>query len=379
MLAGTSLLLWWLGTGPASGAEPAQPCTDPAQALACAPTTTPGTTADNYWRRWHQQTTEAMSGRTASVLYREPASTMDAYWRLAAFDRQAPWLDEQDALRARDLARLGVLTGLERTLRQTFERSEALGVLYRIGSTASGANLAWEARPRRPAPDAPPEGDDHVEGGLRLQYNEEPAGIRAARARLEEDDTSAPGGARPQGRAGLALQLVDGDEDEAVLDPDLALTSYLELRALGPDALRLELSHPLPPGAAERKAEKGDGGDGQWSTSLRQGLLPSVDLVGRLQGSETLSWRPERATGGLALRLPTRRSWTTRVELGRAFPYEASPTLDLPIPGEWRVSVSLRANLRWNLPQPWDGWPLGRVPGTPGRDMPEVPGVELPR
>lgn len=369
------LLLAALLAPPATAAPPALPCEEPAAVLACAPSQPLAPATDNYWRRWHQATTEVMSGRSASTIYREPAATMDAYWRLAAFDRQAPWLDEQDADRVRELSQLGVVMGLERMLRDTFERSESLGLLYRIGSTVSGANLELRAAPRGGPPGGRTGAAPQPGQRLQLRYNEAPPSLRSSQALLEDDAQAPRSGPVSQGRAGVALQVVDGDPDEAIVDPDLAATAYMELRHIGPDALRLELSRALPPGPREAATERGQSSDGRWGLILRQGLLPSLDLVGRVQGEQALQWRPERAAGGLALRLPTRQSWTTRAELSRRLPYEASDTLELPVEGEWRFMLTLRANLRWSLPQPWDGWPLGREPGSIGRDMPEVPGV----
>lgn len=334
MHTGIGLLLSVLGT--AARAEAPAPCAEPVVPLACPPAAPPLPRGDNYWRRWHQATTEAMSGRRASVLYREPSATMDAYWRLAAFDRQQPWLDERDAVRAREAAQLGVLSGLEATLRDTFERSEALAVLYRVGSTASGANVEWTGRRREDPGGSQPDRSP----GPRLRYNAQPAGLQAARASLDDDIRPAVGPSRARGRAGVAVQLVDGAAAEEVWDPDLALTGYVELRSLGPDLVRAELSRPLPPGPTERRAEDSDGPEGSWTTSLRQGLVPSIDLVARVQGSQALSWSPERATGGLALRLPTRQAWTTRLELSRAFPYASTPQREEAIPGEWRVGLT---------------------------------------
>lgn len=354
----------------------AEPCTDPRMRLACEPVVDLRPATDNYWRRWHQATTAVMAGRGASTIYRDPASQLDAYWRIAGHDRVTPWFDEEDAARARDLAWFGTSLGLERMLRETFERSEVLGVLYRIGSTTTGANLEIRGRARDPeagrVPDpADPDAHPH-QARPALRYNAEPAALRSTQATIEDDAVAPRNGRTPSLRTGIALQVVDGDETEEGLDPDLALTGYTDLRHLGVDALRLQVSESLP----EAKAADGSlpAVTGDWAATLRQGLAPRLDLVTRVQGSEEQGWLPTRALGGLAVRLPTRNSWTVRAELTRRFPYEDLEQ-GLLVEPEWRGMLYLRANTRWTLPQAWDGWPLGREPGSVGRSNPEVPGV----
>ena len=106
---------------------------------------------------------------------------------------------------------------------------------------------------------------------------------------------------------------------------------------------------------------------------MRQSLVPSLDLLGSIQGREAQGWMPARASTGLALRLPTTNSWVLRADLSRRMPFEDTATSTF-VDGEWRAMLTLRANMRWTIPQPWDGWTLGREPGSVGRDMLEARG-----
>lgn len=362
-------ILMVLVTPPAAAGDD---CTDQLATWPCVEPVGDSLHEENYWRRWHQSTATVMAGRRASPMYRQTAAAMDTYWRIAAFDRERPWISEEDAAQVRDVARVGALMGLEHMLRETFERSEALGVLYRIGSTATGANIDIRARHGKPA---------------RIQYNAQAAELRASQATLEDDSWSPQQNGGPRLRAGVALQVIDADDAEERVDPTITATAYTELRHAGLDALRVQLSEALPEATPNKRATPPTG---RWTATAREGLTPGIDAFLLVRGEEAQDWLPARTTGGLAIRLPTSQRWTLRAELLRRFPWEA-PLVDSDsvdgngvestsaegnsVEGEWRAMVRLQANLRWNLPQAWDRWPLGREPGSVGRNQPEVPGV----
>ena len=393
-----------LATGAARAGTPTPTCGEADAPLACVGPGPPlRPVRDSYWMRWERATTDVMEGRGASALYRDPASHMDAWWQFAAFDRERPWLSDQDAAQARDLARIGAVMGLQRMLRETFERNDQLAVLYRIGSTVTGANL--EIRTHRRGPGAPDgteragggqansqpsdsqpsdsqhsdsrHGDSRHGGGPQLSYNAHDADLRASDAAMDDDLLAAQAQRGARLRAGVAFQLVDDNPDPVTVDPTLAATAYADLRRIGPDALRLELSDTRPSPTTHKQDLK-SGGSGTWSAAARQGLVPSLDLAASVQGREDQSWLPARASTGLVLRLPTERSWVLRADLSRRLPYENDATATF-VDGEWRAMLTLRANLRWTIPQPWDGWTLGREPGSPGRDLLEVPGGPGPQ
>ncbi|MCB9777315.1 MAG: hypothetical protein H6742_01960 [Alphaproteobacteria bacterium] len=319
----------------------------------------------NYWEEWQLATTDAMAGPRASRLYRDTASHLDTWWRLAAFDRERPWISQEEALQARELATIGAVAGLQRVVRSTLAKDEALGVLHRIASTTSGANI--EIRARRGQQPA------------RIRYNAvgSTEAVRLQAADLEADGVAAgaagpaAGFARlsPRGppaptfRTGVGFQLHDMDEDPAVIDTALAMTAFVDLRQVGVDAVRLQATHPRPYDWRH--------GAAQWSVTARQGLLPRLDLIGRVAGEEKRDWRPTRSLGALSLRLPTRQDWFLRTELAHRPELEATPKLPA-VEEEWRGMVVLQANLRWRLPQEADGWPLGQEPLQPGRTMPDV-------
>lgn len=319
------------------GAAAATPCED----LSCASPVQPPPT---YWDAWRSTTDRVMAGRGAPAMYRDTANQMRAWWVLYAFDRETPWLAEEDADRARELALGGTLSGLETMVRETFERSETLGVVYRIGRTAGGADL--EIRQR--------------DGQTKVRYNAQPAGsVRAAQAELD-DDAPLSGADRARSfRSGVGLQLVDVSDDEDSVDPKLMATSYLDLRRLGFDALRLQLSD-TPPGVKARN-------QGNWSVHLRQGLVRDLDVFARVAGRESRGWLPSRATSGLSLRLPTESPWVLRSELSHGFP--ATLESGEQSPAEWRGMLTLRAQLRWQLPAWTDGWPLGADVDPDDRDL----------
>ncbi len=312
--------------------------------LSCASPAPPPRLASVYIDRWQAATTEVMAGRHASPLYRDSANRMSAWWRLYAFDRERPWLDEADAERARQLAELGAMAGLERMLRETFERNEALGALYRIGATVSGANLEIHPQP----------------GGPRLRYNVDHQQVRAAEADIEDDPPThrRRPARKPVTRTGVALQVVDLNDAAEEVDPELALVAYVDMRRMGVDALRLQFADTRPGAQVQDQ--------GNWSVMLRQGLVGELSAFGRVAGQESAGWLPQRATAGLDLDLPTRSEWVIRNQLTRRFAQTVGET---ETPAEWRVMVTLQARLAWILPQEHGGWTLGdevdpRQPGS---------------
>ncbi len=332
MTPAMALLATVLWTGGAA-AQAESPCFE----LACTASLRRGGSAENYWDRWKASTTQVMSGARASTLYRDTANRMSAWWRLYEFDRERPWLDEQDAARARELAEIGAVAGLEQMLRDTFERHETLGVLYRIGSTASGANVELTRRA----------------DGTKVRYNARSAQLRAAEADIDEDrprrarTRAAP---KPSARTGVAFNIVDINDDENDIDPELALVAYIDLRRIGVDALRLQAADTRPGSKIK--------GKGSWSATVRQGVVGDLDAFAKLNGRENREWRPARVAGGLTLALPTESSWNLRGEVSRRF-----ADVDLTgveSPAESRVMLLLQARLRWHLPQAHDRWPLGQ-------------------
>lgn len=327
LLAGPPLDAWGARDDPPAGESP----------LLLPPPTPRPPLSRVYLDRWQQATTEVMAGPGASTLYRDTANRLWAWWRLYEYDRERPWLDDADADRARQLAELGALAGLERMLRATFERDETLGPLYRIAATVSGAHL--EIRPRP--------------GGPHLRYNPEVRSARAAEADIEDAPPAphARADRRPRppvARTGVDFDIIDADDSDDGIDPELALVAYLELRNLGVDACRVQWSDTRP-GADVEYA-------GSWSLTLRQGLVGELSAMSRLVGQESAGWRPARATAGLDLVLPVRSPWVLRPQLTRRFPH---PDADPPTLSEWRGMVLLQARLAWRLPQPHGAWRLG--------------------
>ncbi|NOY24692.1 MAG: hypothetical protein GXP62_02370, partial [Oligoflexia bacterium] len=228
------------------------------------PAEPPLRTIDNYWRRWQQSTTEVMAGRHASPIYRAPAAAMDAYWRIAAFDRERPWISDADAKNVRDLAQVGALMGLERMIRETFSQSEALRILYRIGSTAGGANIDIRARHN---------------GKPHLAYNDRAAELRADQGTIDDDTRPPRSTTTMRLRTGVAFQVIDQDPAQDVIAPGLAATAYVDARHLGIDALRIQVSNPLPTrGSSTGKRRATTTSGGSWSGTLREGLAPAVDI-----------------------------------------------------------------------------------------------------
>lgn len=328
-----------MGTGgPARAQDPCDEIGD------CLPAVTLRPTAPNYWAEWRSATTRVMSGRRASPLYRDSCNRMSAWWRLVEVDRERPYLSEEDESRARNLAWIGTIEGFENMLRETFERSEQLGVLYRIGSTVSGADLQLSKRGEK----------------TRVRYNADPTGARHGQIELNEDGIMQSRRSDPSVRGGFAFRLVDMAAEEDVVDAQLAWTSYFDLRRLGFDGLRLQLSDtltesqaavPSPPDPAS--TEKG-----LWSATLRQGIVPALDAFGRISGQEYLDWAPTELASGLSLQLPVENPWFLRGELQRRLP--GTDPSGLQPDGEWRVMLSLRSQLRWSLPSSSEGWPLGQ-------------------
>ncbi len=357
ILATGSLGLWLVGASAGAEPQPAQTAQTtsfrPHLDLDLDPPRRPN---ESLWIQWQRRTSEIMTSRRSSGVYQQSASGMSAWWRLAAFDREAPWLSPAEAARARDLAQYGAMAGIAAVFADTMQASPPLQALHGIVTTAGGAHLRVEGprrRQRSQDPDAP-------SPKLRLRYNDRPGEQGLAETQILASDGRQAGPPRPSLATGASWRLTDADPDEAVLDPSLSLTGYLDLRQLPVDAIRLQLSLPMPELEASRKAAAQPAWTGsRLSATLRQGLLPQTDLVGNVRVLATENVLPESASLGLSVRLPFEQPWTLRPELRNTFarPVEAERAA---VPSEWIAGISLRAELGWHLPQQWGRWPLGR-------------------
>lgn len=323
---------------------------------------------ENLWDHWQRRTSEIMTNRRSSGVYQQSAARLSVWWELSSFDRERPWIDPIDETRARDLARFGALAGMAAVFNDTLMVSEPLQAVRAIATTFGGAHIRLEGRSPSEGPSAGDDGSPRV----RVHYNDRLGELGIAETQLLTQDSRTRGPPRPTFSTGAAWQLTDEDADVEAVELSLSLATYLDLRNIAVDAVRVQLSLPVPALQPARQQDQAMAWEGsRLSLTARQGLLPSTDLVGNLRFEATDVLLPDSTGLGLTIRLPTERPWTLRPELRYSFPRPAAGPL-AATPADWMTMVSLRADLDWFLPHQWGRWPLGEVPdehrATPPRE-----------
>lgn len=292
---------------------------------------------------WQRNTRDAMSGPGASIWYRDHSTALDTRWRL----EQAGYLVESspdDEEQVRRLAFAGALMGLERTVNDALDRSDVLGPARRVFAFVSGPGLTLRER----------------DGETRVQAASAHAPAGAMVAAVEQVPSRRPD-TRLRLGSGLSLVDLDGDDYSLGAAPALVARVFIDVRALGLDALHLELQDP------DLLLETPDDTPLRWQVSARQGLVPGLFLLAAAT-SDPWTGLPARWRAAVELRPPVWRPWALRLSTSHRLPLENDPA----DPGEQRVELTLRADLAWRVPQDVDRWPLGLEPGARGLVLPMI-------
>ena len=295
------------------------------------------TVREPFLYRWQDNVTAVMSGPGASPLFRTTATRMDAHWRLAAYDIDAPLLFEEDQQRALEQAGMGALLALQLSTDQIISRSDEFATIQRSLRTLGGPSVVLRQQ----------------QEGLDVQFNERPRNQQVTMARMEEPQRSrstAPGSRQASGRQlrlSSGLRVVDvtrtsqDGEDYTILRPALSLSADAD--RLGPISLRLRTAV-----LQERRRHTAF----DWRAAVRLRTLPRVSLLGDIQGNEEIA---ERLQTGVEWRLPVAQAPITRLVGSRRV-----------ADGEQRLMLQLTLPMQWNIPHDIQRWPLGQTLDAPG-------------
>lgn len=298
---------------------------------------------------WQRSMAAVMAGPGASPYYRDTATALDVRWRLEMQGKALLPASRDDATDALNLSLTGAAMGLSRMVQDALARDEILGVASDVVRTAMSPGLVLSRQ----------------EEGFHVELDDNPRGFQQGRASILEGPRSSRRGPPPATmRVGTGLRLTDGGGDltsDLLDDPVPAASAWLGLDHMGLDALLLDLSWSDPWGRSRDAREL------TWGLAARQAIWNGVSARAELLSEDGLGL-PNRGRAGLSYRLKEQRAWTVRLDGARRFPSQAEDAR----PPEWRVELSLRANLDWVLPVDIDRWPLGQEVGAPGPKLPAV-------
>jgi len=308
-----------------------------------------------FLTRWQLQTAEAMAGRGAPVWFRDTANDLELRLRLSEWDPEPFTHDPRARDQALTMALAGSTLGWQRALRQVMRSSPEMASAWSAGQSVLSPSVKVRGRPG---------------GGARATVDDPSAG-RADLAFAELDQAPPARGLTqrptPTFRTGSAFTMIpipdagslQAPRDE--LSEGLAPTvnSWVQVEHLLLDAARLQ--------ARIREAPERPRPQVQWTAMARQGLSPGWAVIGEARGDHrTLS--PSALRVGVETRLPTDLPPVMRASATRL---AATPATRAP--AEDRLDLTLRAALGWRLPHDVRAWPLGQVPGAPGRLPQELP------
>lgn len=302
---------------------------------------------DQPWLLWQRATADAMAGPYASPLFRETACELDVMWRLVDANQDPLPLAAADAELARDLALTGAGMGFGRLVQELADRSETFHVLRNVIYTALSPGLIF----RQGGEGAPVKLDTRPQPGAIVRANID-------QPRVAPNRPLPP----PSLHLGTGFGLVDtatGSAADPQEQPVPAVRAWLDFGAPGRVSARVD-ARWLEPWEPTRSSVP------SWQVAGRLPLPYRFALNVEATGAEETGL-PLRQRIALSHPLPERPSWVLRLG-GTHLPPGAERETD-----EWRVDLSLRANLDWNIPVDLDRWPLGQQPGSTGSGLPRIP------
>lgn len=304
--------------------------------------------------RWQVQTAEAMAGPGAPVWFRDTANDLDLRLRLSEWDPEPFPHDTRSRDQALTMALAGSTLGWQRALRQLMRESPEMSSAWAAGQSVLSPSVRVRGRPG---------------GGARATVDEPSAG-RADLAFAELDQAPPARGIAPKPtpsfRSGSAFTMIpipdagslQGAQPAPAERLSPTVNSWVQVEHLLIDAARLQTRLREAPDRPRPQV--------QWTAMARQGLTPGWALVGEARGDQR-ALTPSALRLGVETRLPTDLPLVMRASAARLAADRAARA-----PAEDRIDLSLRAALGWRLPQDVRSWPLGQVPGAPGRPAQEL-------
>ena len=313
-----------------------------------------------FVHKWQRATTRSMAGPSASVWYREMATRLDVGWRIAEMSPTPAIIDKNTRDLALDMAIAGASSGWDAAMNRTLRQSTELTSLHTLARSLVTPSVQVQ-RARDGSAKVTPDASASLDTRAALANIDQGQGLgRATRA------------SSPTLRTGSRFTIIStptsedvraGNDADSPVSP--GMSSWIDLRDVVFDAARVQARLAQPP---ERNRFNPNV---RWTALARQELIPSWAVIADIQGQVSRRAEQQRfaVRQGVALEHRLNKlglsAWAVRGGVTKELRDDLGPDII-----ENRLTVSLRADLGWYVPQDVDRWPLGHRPGAPGPVLP---------